>query len=211
MDCVVAPFDHTLSVGEEDVSTILPPSQKVVAPLAVIVGTAGTGFTVMEIVLDTAEVQPADVSVTLYVPAVVTVIDCVVAPFDQRFPVEADEVSTTFPPAQKVVEPAAVITGVAGRGFTVTLTGAEAADGQPETVDVTEYDPVAVTVMDCVVAPFDHRFPVEADEVSTTLPPAQKLRGPPAEIVGVAGVGVTVTFVAAEAGDVQPETVAVTV
>ena len=43
-----------------------------------------------------------------------TVIDWLVAPLDQRFPEVADEVSTTFPPEQNVVEPLAVITGIAG-------------------------------------------------------------------------------------------------
>ena len=61
-----------------------------------------------------AEVQPAVVTSTVYVPAVETVIDCVVAPVDQRFPLADEEVNTTFPPAQKVVDPLAEIVGVAG-------------------------------------------------------------------------------------------------
>ncbi len=65
--------------------------------------------------------------------------------------------------------------------------------------------------MDCEVAPVDQRLPVADDDVSTTLPPAQKVVGPLAVIVGVAGVGVTVIVVAEEAGDTQPEAVAVTV
>ena len=36
-------------------------------------------------------------------------------------------------------------------------------------------------------------------EVNVTLPPAQKVNRPPAVIVGVAGSGLTVTTVAAEA------------
>lgn len=51
--------------------------------------------------------------VTEYDPESVTVIDGVVAPFDQRFPVGDDEVKMTLPPAQKVVAPEAVIVGVA--------------------------------------------------------------------------------------------------
>ena len=39
---------------------------------------------------------------------------------------------------------------------------------------------------------------VPALEVKVTLPPAQKVKGPPAEIVGVAGKAFTVTTVAAE-------------
>ena len=47
--------------------------------------------------------------------------------------------------------------------------------------------------MDCEVDPFDHVLPVAADEVSVTLPPWQNVVAPPAAIVGVAGVGFTVT------------------
>ena len=56
-----------------------------------------------------------------------------------------------------------------------------------------------VTVIACVVAAFDHRNVVPALDVKVTLPPLQNVVGPPAEIVGVAGKGLTVTTVAAEA------------
>ena len=65
-------------------------------------------------------------------------IDCVVAPFDQRFPVADEEVSTTFPPAQKVVEPEGVIVGVAGTAFTVTVVAAEFPEAHPEVMTSTE-------------------------------------------------------------------------
>lgn len=52
--------------------------------------------------------------------------------------------------------------------------------------------------MDCVVAPVDHVFPVAEELVRTTSSPAQNVVGPPAEMVGVAGVGFTVTVVPAE-------------
>jgi hypothetical protein len=45
----------------------------------------------------------------------------VVAPFDQVFPVALDDVSTTEPPAQKVVEPPAVTVGVVAVVVIVTL------------------------------------------------------------------------------------------
>jgi len=48
------------------------------------------------------------------------------------------------------------------------------------------------------VALVDQVFPVVAEEVSTTLPPAQKVVGPPAEIVGAAGIGLTVTAIGAD-------------
>ena len=56
--------------------------------------------------------------------------------------------------------------------------------------------------MDDVVAPVDHRYEDPALEVSTTLPPAQNVVGPPAVIVA-AGSGLTVTDVAAEVAE-QP-------
>ena len=54
------------------------------------------------------------------------------------------------------------------------------------------------TVIDCVVAPVDHVFPVAEDDVKVTLPPEQKVVGPPAEIVGVVGGVTTVTFCVVE-------------
>lgn len=41
-------------------------------------------------------------------------IDCVVSPVDQVFPVAEEDVNTTSPPEQKVVGPPAEIAGVAG-------------------------------------------------------------------------------------------------
>ena len=64
----------------------------------------------------------------MYVPVVVTLIDCVVAPFDHKYEVDAGADSVTVPPAQNVVGPPAVIVGVAGTGFTVTVVPADAAD-----------------------------------------------------------------------------------
>jgi hypothetical protein len=58
----------------------------------------------------------------------------VVAPFDQIFPVAAEEVSTTFPPEQKVVGPLAVIVGTVAVDPTDTTIGAEVSTGQPPTV-----------------------------------------------------------------------------
>ncbi len=56
-----------------------------------------------------------------------------------------------------------------------------------------------------------HKLPDADDEVSVTLPPAQNVVGPDAEIVGVAGIGLTVTTFAADGDDVQPLAVTVTV
>jgi hypothetical protein len=71
----------------------------------------------------------------------------VVAPLDQVLPVALEEVSTTEPPAQKVVEPPAVTVGVVGTEFTVTTVGAELAVQLPLDT-VTKYDPLCETVMD---------------------------------------------------------------
>ena len=57
-----------------------------------------------------------------------TVIDCVVAPVDHRFPVSAEEVSVTDPPAQNELAP--LMVGVAAAGLAVTASGAEE-DAQP--------------------------------------------------------------------------------
>ena len=65
-------------------------------------------------------------------------MDCVVAPFDQRFPVADDEVKVTLPPWQKVVAPEAVIVGVTGNALTVITVGAEAAELQVPLFTVTE-------------------------------------------------------------------------
>ena len=55
---------------------------------------------------------------------VFTVIVAVVALLDQTLPEVALEVKSTEPPVQNVVEPLAVITGVAGSAFTVTVMAA---------------------------------------------------------------------------------------
>ena len=57
-------------------------------------------------------------------------------------------------------------------------------------------------MIDCVVAPVLQMLPVALLEVRVTLSPEQKVVGPLAVIVGVAGVGLTVTTTGAEV-DVQ--------
>jgi hypothetical protein len=54
--------------------------------------------------------------------------------------------------------------------------------------------------------PLDHVFPVGEEDVSTTLPPWQKVVGPPAVIVGAAGFGSTEIVTGAEVVDKQPFT-----
>ena len=132
-------------------------------------------------------------------------MDCVVSPVDHTFPVAEEEVRITEFPSQNVVTPPAVIVGVAGVGFTNTSVEAEAPEVHPSRICSTVYDPVVATVMDCVVSPVDHTFPVEAEDVNTTEPPAeQKVVGPPAVIVGTVGIGFTVTVSETAADVVHP-------
>jgi hypothetical protein len=56
--------------------------------------------------------------------------------------------------------------------------------------------------MVCVVAPVLQVFPLGLLEVSNTTSPVHSANGPPAVIVGVAGVGFTVTTTGADV-DVQ--------
>ena len=64
--------------------------------------------------------------------------------------------------------------------------------------------PEALALYDWFVAPpiglplSDHCLPLVLLDVSVTLPPAQNVVGPPAVTVGVAGIALTVTAVAAE-------------
>ncbi len=57
-------------------------------------------------------------------------IDCVVAPVDQRLPVGLLLVSVTLPPGQNCTGPLAVITGAGGLGLMETETMAEVSDTQ---------------------------------------------------------------------------------
>jgi hypothetical protein len=63
-------------------------------------------------------------------------------------------------------------------------------------------------VIDCVVAPVDHRLPVNAEDVSVIVLPAQNELGP--LIVGVAGTGFEVTTCATEVAEQPFASVAVT-
>ena len=72
---------------------------------------AGPAVIVTTVAADGADVQEPLFTDTVYEPASVTVIACVVAPVDQRLPVADDEVSVTLPPWQNVVLPDAVIVG----------------------------------------------------------------------------------------------------
>jgi hypothetical protein len=140
------------------------------------------------------------------VPAAETVIDCVVAPVDQRFPVAEDDVSVMVVPGQKLAGP--LMVGVAGAGLAVTAKAAEVAEQPLALVTVTVYEPAVETVIDCVVAPVDQRFPVAEDDVRVMVVPGQKLAGP--LMVGVAGAGLAVTTNATEVAEQPLASVTVT-
>ena len=102
--------------------------QKVVGPDGVIVGVEGNGLTVTVIAFEGADAQPPLFTTTEYVPLVVTEIEAVVAPPGvHTLLIGLLLFKVTLPPAQNVVGPAAVIVGVAGKGFTVTTVGADVA------------------------------------------------------------------------------------
>lgn len=90
-----------------------------------IVGVAGLEFTEIVVGAEVAEQPFPSVYVTLYVPAVLTVMVWFVEPLDQTLPVPCEEVRSTEDPAQKVAEPLAETVGTAGFGFTVTTVNVE--------------------------------------------------------------------------------------
>jgi hypothetical protein len=158
--------------------------------------TAGVtlGVTVTSVAVEVAEQSAALVTVTVYEPTVLTVIDCVVAPLLHNQDAPADAVSVTEPPLQNVTGPPAVIVAV-GNVFTVITVAAEVAEHPAALVTVTVYEPAVLTVIACVVAPLLHNQDVPADAVSVTEPPVQNATGPPAVIVAVGnGFIVTVTW-----------------
>ena len=122
-----------------------------------------------------------------------TVIDCVVAPVDQRYDAPLLAVRTTSSPAQNVVSPDALIVATGG-GFTVTSVEEEVALQPEALVTVTWKLPDALTTIDCVVAPLDQRYDAPLLAVSVTEPPSQNVVAPEALIVAT-GVGLTVTLV----------------
>jgi hypothetical protein len=52
-----------------------------------------------------------------------------------------------------------------------------------------------------VEAAFDHEFPVDSEEVKMTFSPSQNVKDPFEVIVGIAGIGLTVTVVGNEVAE----------
>jgi len=129
----------------------VPPAQ--IGPLFAAVGVAGIALTVA-VVVPAAEVQPATVTVTEYVPVASVVAAGIVgfckAELKAFGPVQAyvapatrGVVRASVPPAQ--IGPLFAAVGVAGAALTVA-TVVPARDVQPATVTVTEYVPEAAVV-----------------------------------------------------------------
>lgn len=131
MDCVVSPVDHKFPPVEEDVRTTEDPAQMDSVVPVTMVGTGGNEFTVTVCGAEVPEEHPFEITCTKNVPEAFTVIDWVVAPFDQKLLLDEEEVRVTEPPAQKVVGPLAVIVGTAGMVLTITVTGADEAEVHP--------------------------------------------------------------------------------
>lgn len=201
---VVSPVLHKLFDEALDVRVTLSPLQKVVEPLAEMVGVAGFGLTTTLIVLDLPDLQPNAVVVTVKLPEKVTLIDWVTCSVLHSFPVVALDIRITLSPRQKVVLPTTVISGVVGIGFAVTTVGAEVAEQPLALVLVTVKLPLVFTLMLFVVSPLLQRFPLLALEVSITLSPLQKVIGLLAEITGTRGTGFTVTWTKKNPGFLQP-------
>ena len=88
--------------------------------------------------------------------------------------------------------------GADGLAFTVTAIGADV-DSQPfPFITVTVQLPEVVTLIELLVELFDHVFPDPADDVRSTLPPAQNVVAPLGVIVGTAGLVLTVTTTGAD-------------
>ena len=84
------------------VKTTLPPVQKVVFPPALIVGVAGCATTTTVVAALVFEQPLEPVTMTVYEPDVVAVMDSVVRPLLQRYEAPELEFKTTLSPEQKV-------------------------------------------------------------------------------------------------------------
>jgi hypothetical protein len=141
--------------------------------------------------------------VSVYVPEVCTIMLCVRAPVLQKLLATVLEVSITLSPEQKAVGPDGVTTGVAGVGLTVMVVTVEWLE-QPPDVIVSVNVPAAYKVMLCVRAPLLQELLMALLEVNLTLSPEQKVVGPFGVIVGIGGLGLTVTIVPLEKAEHPP-------
>jgi hypothetical protein len=190
IEVVVAPVDH---------NKLVPVAVRTELPHPSTPETDGAeGIVFGAAVIEASElVHPPTVCVTVYVPALVTVIEAVVAPVDHnRFVPVAVNTELPHPSTPETVGAAGIVFGAA-----VTEAGALV---HPPTVWVTVYVPADVTVIDAVVAPVDH---------SKLDPVADNTELPQLFVTVVTGAeGAAIGFAETVAGKlVHPPTVCVTV
>jgi hypothetical protein len=195
MDEVVAPLLH----NKEPVKDVAVNIELPQLFTTVTTGTDGIAFGAAT-PLPEGLVQPFTVWVTVYVPAVVTVMDEVVAPLlHNKEPVKDVAVNIELPQLFTTVT-----TGADGIAFGAATPLPEGLV-QPFTVWVTEYVPAVVTVMDEVVAPLLHnKEPVNDVAVNIELPQLSTT-----DTVGAAGIAFGAATPLPE-GLVQPFNVCVT-
>jgi hypothetical protein len=204
-------------------SEIVPPAQY--GPVFDAAGVAGIALTTT-LVEPAAEVQLLTVTVTEYVPPSAVVaferVGFCSADVNPFGPVHEYVAPLTVGVESEIVAPAQYgppfdAVGVAGSALTTTLVE-PAAEVQPFTVTVIEYVPASAVVAFVLVGfwiadvnPFGpvHEYvaPLTTGVDSEIVAPAQY--GPPFDAVGIAGTGLTTTFVE-PAADVHPFTVTVT-
>ena len=185
--------------GGVAVSVTLPPGQKVVGPLAAMVGTGGAATVVS---FDRRRRRAAAVA-----------IEGLHAVRARRIHRDGLRGRTVGPEPRtgrtcgqshtaagaESGRPARGDDRCCGRGVNIGTPVAAEVALQPEpSVVCTENDPLLLTTIDCVVAPFDQSQELAALAVRVTLPPAQNDTGPLAVIVGVAAAGLATTFTGAE-------------
>ena len=133
---------HWLPFVKLELNVIVTPLQKVVAPLAEITAGDGTAITVTVIAFDSGDEHPFDITIQVYVPALVAVNVCAVATvmaipsLYHWLPFTMFELSTTPVPEHIAVFPPAVITGAEEERFTVTCIELDTAEKHPPAVTI---------------------------------------------------------------------------
>lgn len=128
-------------VADDEVSLTLSFEQITGFLLKLTVGTLGFALTTTFVLVE-VDVHPKEFeTVTEIFKLFFTTIDTVRSPVDQRLLEVEDDVKITESPAQKVVAPDAVTTGVAGTGFTEISVSTETAEHPDALVTRTEYLP----------------------------------------------------------------------
>ena len=164
-------------------------------------------FTVTTTPAELAEHPLISVTVTEYVPDVVTLIAFVVAPVDQVFPEASDDVKLTEFPTQNVKGPSAEIVGVGGGVGSVNATF-NVLDVQPiPSSNVILYDPAVNEPIVCgnvtpvaepLAVPVQEIFPVPLPETSIDPVAVAHAFGSVRRPAEITGAGFTVIVVVAE-------------